>query len=240
MSEEAVTPLVDTQWLEDHLDDPSLRVFDTTAELRYEGSTGEYEVVSGREKWEAGHIPGSAFLEIADIDPDRPGEFALPSPEQFEATMSELGVGPGTRVVIYDTNGWAMFATRLWWMLRYHGFDDVSVLDGGWLAWKKEGRPVSTEPCEYPRAEFTASVRPRLLATLEDVEGDVEQGAGCYVNALTADMHRGEASIGYRRPGRIPGSANIPYFELLAPDGRWREPAEIRERFAEVGALDAE
>lgn len=238
MSEATITPLVSTQWLEDHLDDPELRVFDTTAEVRPVGETGDLEVESGRDAWEAGHIPGSGFVDIADIDPDRPGEFALPSQERFETAMSERGVGPGTRVVVYDTLA-TMFATRLWWMLRYFGFDAVSVLDGGWAAWTNEGRPVSTQPCEYPRAEFKARERPHLLATLGDVERDVEQGAGCYVNALTPELFRGEGLIGYRRPGRIPGSINIPYYELLTPEGRWRERAELGERFADAGVLDA-
>jgi thiosulfate/3-mercaptopyruvate sulfurtransferase len=239
VSQAAVTPLVSTQWLEEHLGDPALRVLETTMELRFDGETGEAKAVSGRAAWEAGHISGSAFVDLAELsEPTRPGEFMVPPPERFEAAMSDLGVGPGNHVVVYDS-GATMFATRLWWMLRLFGFDAVSVLDGGWPAWKQEGRPVSTRPCSSPRARFEACLRPHLLAALDDVEAEVASAAGCRVNALSPQMFRGEARVGYRRPGRIPGSINVPYYELLTSEGRWREPAELRERFADAGVLGA-
>src|SRR5206468_2851651 len=98
-------------------------------------------------------------------DPSQPARYMLPSPDHFARAMSALGVGIGTRVVVYD-NGGIMFATRLWWMLRVFGFDAVAVLDGGFALWQQEGRPVTTETAPPPRATFQPALRPHLVATL--------------------------------------------------------------------------
>ena len=239
MTAEPVGPLVSTAWLEEHLHEPGLRIFDTSARIGFDPESGEVQAASGRDEWAQAHIPGSGFVDLLELaDPARPGASMLPSAAKFAAEMSALGVGPGTHVVVYDT-GAVMFATRLWWALRVFGFVTVSVLDGGWRAWVHEGRPASSEPCQYPPARFEAAFHPERLATLEQVESYVDEGAACLVNALSPEAFRGEGTVGYRRPGRIPGSRNMPYYELLEPEsGRFRSVAELRDRLSASGALE--
>lgn len=148
-------PLVETDWLHEHLDDSDLRILDCTVYLpNYfdESAARQIEIVSGRANWEQGHIPGSAFADLigelsGPADPRY--MFPKPVPDQFAAAMSRLGVGPGTRVVLYDDmhNLWA---ARLWWLLGAVGFDDAAILNGGLKKWPAEGRPLSTAPPNYP------------------------------------------------------------------------------------------
>ena len=236
--------LVETSWLEEHLSDPTLRIIDCTVFLpNYfdESAEEEVQVVSGRSEYESGHIPGSVFVDlIRDLsDPDN-DRFMLPMPpsEQFAAVMSRLGVGPGTRVVLYDrmVNIWA---TRLWWMLRAFGFEDAAVLSGGWAKWTAENRPVSKEAAAYPPGQFVARFRPELIATKEEVLAAIADGSTCIVNALDADEYAGRGPVRYGRAGHIPTSANVSFLEVLDPDTNAFLPlGSLRGKFAGAGALE--
>ncbi len=134
--------LVSTEWLAAHIGDPDLRIFDVTVHLR-PATPGPYAIESGRADYEAAHVPGAAFIDLArDLsDAEAPLPFTMPSVDRFARALGIAGIKPGTRVVAYTTTT-PMWATRLWWMLRASGFDDVAVLDGGFAKWTKEGRPV--------------------------------------------------------------------------------------------------
>jgi thiosulfate/3-mercaptopyruvate sulfurtransferase len=121
-----------------------------------------------------------------------------------------------------------MWATRLWWLLRYFGHDDTSVLDGGLAAWAAGDGPVEPGESTYPPASFTARPRPELLASLADVREITENGSACLVNALSPQVFRGQGPSSYSRPGRIPGSVNVPWNGLVDPaTNRFRPPAEL-------------
>jgi thiosulfate/3-mercaptopyruvate sulfurtransferase len=233
--------LVDVSVLAEHLQDPSLRVFDATVELVRPPEGGPYTVRSARQSYEQGHIPGAAFADLAGelSDPDSPFAFTLPTADRFAAAAGRLGIGAGTHVVTYaqDTPMWA---TRLWWQLRFFGFDAVSVLDGGLPAWRAAGLTLDTGPASYEPATFTAEPRSEWLATRADVEALVAAGDGatCLVNALTPPVFRGEGPSSYSRPGRIPGSINAPWTELIDPaTNRFRPPAELEHALETAGAL---
>ncbi|HST40668.1 MAG TPA: rhodanese-like domain-containing protein, partial [Conexibacter sp.] len=146
----ATTPrlpaLIDAAALDAHRDEPGLLIFDATVLLQRPPEGGPYEVLSGRAGYDAGHVPGAAFADLAGAlsDPDAPRSFTLPSAERFAAAAGALGIGPDSHVVVYAQEA-TMWATRLWWLLRYFGFDAVSVLDGGLPAWTAAGLPLSTE-----------------------------------------------------------------------------------------------
>jgi thiosulfate/3-mercaptopyruvate sulfurtransferase len=200
-------------------------------------------VRSGREDYERAHIPGAAFADIpgALSDPDSPFPFTLPAAERFAAAAGRLGIGPGTHVVVYaqDTPMWA---TRLWWQLRFFGFDAVSVLDGGLPAWRAAGHDVDAGVASYESADFVARPRWDWLAGRSDVEAVVaaRDGAVCLVNALTPQVFRGEGPSSYSRPGRIPGSVNAPWTALVDPaTNRFRPLTEIREALDAAGALSS-
>ncbi len=222
-----MTSLIDAAELRTALGDPDLRVLDATVILDFPPDGGPPEVTSGRAGYDAGHIPGAAFADlVVDLsDPTSGLPFTVPSPERFAAAIGALGVGDDPRVVVHD-QGSTMWATRLWWLLRYFGFDDVRVLDGQLPAWIAAGGELSTEPPSYPPATFTPRPRPELLATGDDVMAAMEDGATCIVNALDESLHRA---------GRIPGSAHLAASSLLDPSsGRVRPVEEIRRAVADV------
>ena len=229
--------LVDTSWLEDRLDEPRLRVFDCTTKLEPapQDSPDPYTVVSGYEDYLDGHIPRAGFLDVQGelSDPAAPLLFTAPSAERITEVMSAKGVGDGAHVVLYSA-GAPAWATRVWWLLRLHGFDDVAVLDGGWERWVAEDRPVSSGPADYPAAQFVARPRPRLLADKSDVLRSLETGEHTLVNTLPEELFVGEEPSRYGRPGRIPGSLSLPYALLTRPeDGTFLSAEECEALIAE-------
>lgn len=226
----AMDTLVTAAWLSQHLDDPDLVVLDSTV-LIEQTEDGKFRSVSGRASYEAGHIPTAGFADLmSDLsDGDSPLQFAVPTPEQFAAAMSALGVGDDTRVVLYDAGGSA-WAARVWWMLRWVGFDRAALLDGGLSAWTAEGRPLSTEPASRPVRELTINVRPELIADRDEVLAAIDDSTVNIIDALPAAHYSGEMSM-YDRPGHIPTATNIPVFSALDEAGRYRPLDELETVF---------
>ena len=231
--------MVQTDWLEAHLGDARLRIFDCTTHLKpaEPGSDMPYLVVSGKTDYEAGHIPGAGFLDIQGELSDNTTKlrFTMPSPDRFAAAVSRHGVGQEARVVLYSA-GSIMWATRVWWMLRAFGFDNAAVLDGGWDKWLAEGRPVSTAPCAYSPAKFVSRPRPGMVVGKEQVLAALGDRATVIVNALPAELHSGKTPSRYGRPGRVPGSVNVPAGTLLDSKTKAFVPlAQARAKFETAG-----
>jgi thiosulfate/3-mercaptopyruvate sulfurtransferase len=225
--------LVSTAWLAAHLSDPDLRVFECTTYLRpaEPGADVPYHPEAGRADYERGHIPGAGFLDL-------PGE--LSRREEFAAVMARHGVGEGTRVVLYSRDR-IMWATRVWWMLRVMGFDDAAVLDGGFEKWQAEGRPVSADPAVYAAATFIASPRPELMVDKDAVLAALEDPGTRLINTLSEADFAGEEPSRYGRPGRIPGSASLPWPGMTEPDGDvFIGLEDAAARLAALGAPEAE
>lgn len=233
--------LATAEWLAEHLGDPAVRILECTVFLLpNEAGRPGYTAVSGRDEWVNGHIPGSVYADLPNdlSDREQPLRFMMPSAHQFAEAMGRYGVGDEMAVVLYDRQS-NMWAARVWWMLRAFGFDNARVLDGGWTGWVVEGRPVSTDASTPLPAKFTPAPRPALIATREDVLAAMAAGQTCIVNALNSAQHRGDVAP-YGRPGRIPGSGNVPAMGghgLVDPATQCYHPtAEIRRRFEEAGA----
>jgi thiosulfate/3-mercaptopyruvate sulfurtransferase len=192
------------------------RVFDATVLLDRPEPGGPYTPRPQREAYLREHIPGAAFADLLELsDPGSPFPFTLPSAERFATVAGALGIR--APVVVYSQTS-VMWATRLWWLLRYFGCDDVRVLDGGLEAWKAAGLPLEAGEATYPPAVFEPRERPELLATRGDVEAIVAGGGACLVNTLAPRVFRGEGPTSYSRPGRIPGSVNVPSAAQIDPD----------------------
>ena len=232
--------LIETGALEASLGAPELRIVDCTTWLKpaEPGDDAPYRVVPGRDEYDAEHIPGAVFLDIqgAISDPDTRLKFMAPTAERFAAAMGALGIGDDSRVVLYSA-GSIMWATRVWWMLRAFGFDRAAVLDGGWEKWKAEGRPVSAAPGEYPPARFTAELRPGRFVDSGYVLSRLGDAGTAAVNALAPAFHLGEGPSRYGRPGRIPGSVNVPAATLLDPSNGAFVPLDEARRLHEEAGI---
>ena len=229
--------IVETSWLADHLRDPALRVFDCTTYLRYETGTGRpYRIESGRADYEAAHVPGSAFLDLqgALSDTSSPFNFTMPAPEDLAVRLAAKGIGDASRVVLYARKN-LQWATRIWWMLRAIGFDNAAVLNGGFDRWEAEGRPTESGTRDYAPATLTARPRPGLFVGREEVRAAIGDPAICTINALAPDLHSGE-NPRYGRPGRIPGSVNVPVGSVTEQTLAFRPAEEVAAAFAAVGA----
>jgi thiosulfate/3-mercaptopyruvate sulfurtransferase len=213
--------LVTAEWLSQHLNDPDLVLLDcTVCTIPEEG--GGLHNVSGRPDYELGHIPNAGFADLkGDLcDTNSTVEFAVPTPEQFCSAMGALGVGDDSRVVLYDTN-YSAWAARVWWMLRWVGFDQAALLNGGLSAWTAEGRPLSIEPVTRPAKRLTPAPRPELIADRDEVLASLDDPAVRLIDTMPAEMYRGEMTL-YARPGHIPGASNMNALDLLDKTGRFR------------------
>jgi thiosulfate/3-mercaptopyruvate sulfurtransferase len=194
----------------------------------------------GRPQYEAGHLPGAQWVDLetelsGPLHPLRTGgRHPLPDVEVFAAAMRRIGVGSGGEVVAYD-GGSSVAAARLWWLLLDAGFSRVRVLDGGFAAWQQAGLPVQTGPGD-PVAAGDFRGRPGQLPRLDAdaVAALLQAGPGA---PRLVDVRAPERYAGTSEPldpvaGHIPTAANRPSTDNLAPDGRFRPPTEIAERFA--------
>jgi thiosulfate/3-mercaptopyruvate sulfurtransferase len=221
-----IESLVSTQWLSEHLDDPDLIVLDCTVLIETD-ENGVPMPVSGRANYDAGHIPNAGFADLLGALSDQESSLilAMPTPQQFGAAMSALGVASDSRVVLYsaDTPDWA---ARVWWMLRWAGFDQVALLDGGLEAWKADGQSLSTLAVDRPATQFTVAARPEFIAERDEVFAATVDSSINIVDALPDAHYRGDFSM-YARPGHILGATNMPSSDLLDEAGHYRSFDEL-------------
>jgi thiosulfate/3-mercaptopyruvate sulfurtransferase len=161
--------------------------------------------------------------------------FTMPAPDDLAARLAASGIGDGTRVVLYSRKT-PQWATRVWWMMRAIGFDNAAILDGGIDAWMAEGRAISTTETRYAIATLHAKPRPGLFVGRDEMLAAIGDANACSINALAPDLHSG-ANPRYGRPGRIPGSVNLPAASLFeAGSFRLKAPDQVAAAFAAIGA----
>lgn len=226
--------LVTSEWLAGELGGDDLVVIDATVYLTM-GPNG-YESESGRAAFVEAHIPGARFGDLTGdlCDVDSHNRFALPAPDDLAAAFERLGVSDGSRVVLYDDNG-SMWAARVWFMLRWLGFDNAAILDGGMRTWRDEGRPTEAGATDGADStgSLTVSLRPRLVADKDEVMTALADGATCLIDALPAPVFAGEVAP-YGRPGHIPSAINVSAAGLIDQDtGRFRPLNDVRHHFPE-------
>lgn len=224
-------PLVDTNWLAAELGKSDLVVFDATKYLPNEDKDGLAE-------FHRAHIPGARYFDIdqiADTDTDLP--HMVPAPGRFAKLIGALGVSNRTRVVFYDQKGLAS-AARGWWLMGLFGHDAAAVLDGGLPKWQREGRAIETgQPAAPQPAKYRPDFRATRLRGVGDVLANVRTQAEIVLDARAAGRFTGEVPeprAGMRN-GHIPGSASLPYTDLLNADGTFRPADAVRTRLAQAG-----
>ncbi|WP_375392902.1 3-mercaptopyruvate sulfurtransferase [uncultured Sphingomonas sp.] len=219
--------LVTTQWLASELGASDLRIVDAT----YLDAAGGRDASA---EYEQAHIPGAVFMnlgELRDTDTDLP--MMLPSAEKFASRMQSLGLGDGSRIVLYDTSPWHT-AARAWWMLRHFGAHDVAILDGGLTKWRAEGRETAAGKEQLRHRHFTVWAGAEGVRTLDQMQRNLSSGGEQVLDARSAARFTGEEPD--PRPathaGHIPGSKNLPYTELFEADGTWKRGEALRQAFA--------
>lgn len=233
-------PIVSTQWLADHLGADGLVVADATV-LQVNGMDGAPAYVSGDEEYMVhGHIPGAVFADLIDAfsDPDGRFGFAKPSKRQFEHAAADLGVDNRTTLIVYD-NSVGQWASRLWWLFRAFGYDQVAVLDGGLHKWTAEHRPTGAGyVAAHPAHHFTAHERQEFWADKASVSSIAAgKSSGSLVCGLPAREFRGETSAHRARAGHIPHSISAPASRLVDRDtNAYLPPDALRALFADVPA----
>lgn len=230
------TPLVTTQWLHDHLYASDIVILDVRGKVLPATQPPPW-YISLYEDYAKGHIPGARFVNwITDITEDGPDNMQVASPEKYAQVMSRLGVSDDSHVIAYDAAG-GMFAARLWWSLNYYGHSAVSVLDGGWTAWKAEGRPTSTDEPTLVPAKFTARVTPGLRLTKADVLAALGTDTRL-LDVRTPEEFRGEATRA-KRSGHIPGAVNLPAKSFMGGEhASLTQIDALKTAFTEAGAGD--
>lgn len=222
--------LVDVQTLADHLDDPDWLVFDCRHDL---GNTGY-----GAQAYGKGHIPGAQFLHC-DHDLSGPmtgnnGRHPLPDVEAFARRMAECGVSPATQVVAYDNEASA-FASRLWWLLRWLGHDQVAVLDGGLPAWRRAKLPLDLSRRPATPGAFVVRPRPGMLVDAAYVQAHLGRPDMLLIDARSEERYAGQNETLDPVAGHIPGAINRFYFDCLDDAAVHFKPAdELRAEFADL------
>lgn len=220
-----------------------LMVFDCSFDLAHPSS--------GVQAYEQAHIPGAVYAHLDDDlsaahgvpgatgtllaqEADRPasgGRHPLPSRERFAMWLSSVGFANTMQAVVYDRNG-ANYCGRLWWMLKWAGHDAVAVLDGGLQAWQAAGGKVATgeEPARF-QSNFRLNPPLRQLATVHDVQRQLQQPGQTIIDARAAPRFRGEVEPLDPVAGHIPGALNRPFVNNIGSDGRFKPADVLRAEF---------
>jgi thiosulfate/3-mercaptopyruvate sulfurtransferase len=149
--------------------------------------------------------------------------------------MQSLGLGDGSRIVLYDNSDY-LTAARAWWMLKTFGAHEVAILDGGFKKWQAEGRPVAAGKESYRHRHFTAWMDQKAVRTKDQLRANIDSKADQVVDARGAPRFTGEETDPRGLPtGHIPGSRNLPYNQLLKPDGTWKRGDDLRAAFQGAG-----
>jgi thiosulfate/3-mercaptopyruvate sulfurtransferase len=191
----------------------------------------------GRDEYARAHVPGAMHADLGRDMSARPdgtnGRHPLPSIEQMAATFGRFGVDRGRQVVLYDQDS-GMYASRLWWMLRYMGHDAAAVLDGGWAKWTRESLPTRSGVEQRAAVSFTPAPRPEMLADLDHMRRSVGNPAVRLVDARAPERFEGRSETLDRVAGHIPGAANRFFKRNLADDGTMLPGDTLRTQFADA------
>jgi len=210
--------LVGTSWLAERLQERNVKIVESSWALRPEGKSYFDQFLDER-------IPGSVFFDIDKIaDHSTTLPHMLPSPAVFEKEMSDMGISSTDHVVVYDRGSQYVASARCWWTFKAFGHDKVSVLDGGFLKWKKDQLPTESGPLrEIKKGNFKALYQPHLVQTLEQMLSNIRERKQI-ADARPAGRFKGvdPEPRPNLRLGHIPGSQNVPSLVVLTK----RDPSD--------------
>ncbi|UVO55601.1 3-mercaptopyruvate sulfurtransferase [Sphingomonas sp. SUN039] len=221
--------LVSTQWLASEIGAPDLRIVDAT-----------WLMEPGRDaaaEYEAEHIPGAVFMDLAGLADEKTElPMMLPSAEKFASRMQSLGLGDGSRIVLYD-NSAQKTSARAWWMLHLFGAHAVAILDGGLAKWKADGHAVASGKEKLRHRHFTVWKDTGFIRTMDQMKELLDTKAEQIVDARGAARFEGreaEPRLGVN-PGHMPGAKNLPMGELFDADGTYKSKDGLKAAFEAAG-----
>jgi thiosulfate/3-mercaptopyruvate sulfurtransferase len=224
-------PLVTTDWLAAHINDPKVRIIDASYKM-----PGVLPLPA--DDYLAAHIPGAVFFNVNAIaDPNDPRPHMYPNALQFARDVSGLGISSGDTVVAYDSGGWVA-APRAWWMFLSFGHPDVKVLDGGLKKWRAEGRPVDAGSVKPKPGRFEAKLDPTYVRSKAQLQDNLQTRKEQVIDARPKPRFEGTVTEPWpgRRSGHIPGSRNVPYADLFdAASGAMKPLEDLRKAFTGAG-----
>src|SRR5258707_14721350 len=224
-------PLVSTDWLAAHIDDPKVRIVDASFKL-----PGVMPLAI--DDYRAAHIPGAVFFDVDAVsDHSASLPHMYPDAAQFARDVGALGISSGDTVVACDSGAWVA-APRAWWMFLSFGHRNVKVLDGGLKKWEAEGRPTHSGKVTAKPAKFQAKLDPDFVRSKQQLIGNLDTHAEQLIDARPRP--RFEGTVAEPRPGlrggHIPGSRNVPYAELFdAKTGAMKSLDDLRQIFSGAG-----
>lgn len=216
--------LVSTAWLAGHLHDSNLVLLCVCDAKDYDGQ----------------HIPGAIHLDYASIQtPPGPGKLTLelPSAADLVETFAKLGVSDHSRIVLYfAADNWASRTTRTFLTLDSIGLGGAtSILDGGFGAWTSEGRPVTSGVPSVKRGQLTAHPQSDVVADLDYVRANLHHSGVDIIDARNVEYYTGASIPTGKRPGHIPGAANLTFSTLLDSSGKFKSPEVLATMFRDAG-----
>ena len=209
--------LTNTEWLQNNLSNEDIRIVDC----------GYWEA------YKRAHIPGAVGIPGDHYfkDPDTNRTF-ISNPEQFSREMSELGISNNTLVVAYDDFG-SLWASRLWWVLKYYGHHSVKVLNGGWQKWLSEGREITAVKPQIQKTKFDTAINQSILATAEQImDIDRNNPEKIVFDVRSTAEYKGENDRGNKRAGHIPGAKHLEWLNFVD-----KEKSMIFKAASEMAAL---
>ena len=233
------SPLVNTAWLEEHLNDRDLRIVDMRGKVLPPTAPPPH-YISDRAAYEAAHIPGAVFVDwqVDIVEPGSPSN-DIAAPGRFSDLMRRLGISNEDLVVVYDDAA-SMFAARMRWCLLYYGHNNVRILDGGWQKWTAEHRPTEDAPPAVRPGSFVATRKSRLKAKAEEILRGIDAETIQLLDVRSPAEFAGEASRA-QYGGHIPTAINLPAKSMVAGDMTLKPVPDLQAQFSKLGiSLHAE
>ena len=213
--------LVDTAWIQEHVDDASVRLIDVTGNA---------------EAYAEGHIPGAVYVNVGSemTNPDDSTQGQIMTQDALSALLSRVGVTPETTVVLYDSNN-NLLAARAFWVLKYYQHADVRLYDGGTKTWTADGQELVTDevvvtPTEYVAQAPDLAIRTTTEYVLEHLDDE---------NVVMCDTRNGEEFAGTdvraARGGHVPGAINVDWSASVDDDGTFKSAEELHDLYTKAG-----
>jgi thiosulfate/3-mercaptopyruvate sulfurtransferase len=218
---ESTPLLVSATWLAEHLNDRGLVIIS----------------VGPRPSYDAGHIPGARFVEMSAIASSAPGStLELPPVEKLKSAFEDLGISNNSRIIICFLTNYVSPSTRVFFTLDYLGLGgQTSLLDGGFEAWRAEGRAVSTDPPQIVRGTITPRPRPELVVDAAWISANLKKPKVAIVDARTPEFYTGASAGRMPRAGHIPNAVNVPFVSLADSANKLKDSKTLRQMLADAG-----